>query len=156
MLTEHVASSPSTLERKAGRLSLPIILPIDWSVGRRHRLRVNMRSMFRGGYGYELLILHQIASFAPYFAIANISALLFVILSQQLYIPTALVSLSSQLRGVVFGWMVLLLIILLTLFLLKISANLSRGALTMFGVLGLATLLTSRFFHCSCGAGFAD
>ena len=109
---------------------------------------------FAAGYGYELLILHQIASFAPYFAIANISALLFVTLSQQLYRPTAFVSLSSQLRGVVFGWMVLLLIFLLTLFLLKISAHLSRGALTSFGVLGLATLLMSASSS-SGGAGFA-
>jgi undecaprenyl-phosphate galactose phosphotransferase/putative colanic acid biosynthesis UDP-glucose lipid carrier transferase len=142
MFIEQVAAPPPILRRKAARLSYrsigPLVAAIDY---------VSIcAACFAAGYGYELLIRHQIASFAPYFAIANISALLFVILSRQLYRSSAFVSLSYQLRGAVLNWMVLLLIFLFMLFLLKISANLSRGALTIFGVLGLTTLLTSRFF----------
>jgi Undecaprenyl-phosphate glucose phosphotransferase len=142
MFTKQVATSPYTFRRKVSLLSYrslgPLVAVLDY---------VSIcAACLAAGYGYELLILHQAASFTPYFAIANISALLFVILSRQLYRSSTFVYLLYQLRGVVFGWMVILLIFLLTLFLLKISANLSRGALTIFGVLGLSTLVISRFF----------
>jgi Undecaprenyl-phosphate glucose phosphotransferase len=103
---------------------------------------------FVAGYGYELTILQGPPSFQPYFGIANLSAIVFVMLSHQLYRPAALISLPVQIRGILFNWIVLFLIIALMLFLLKIGANQSRGALATFGVLGLAALGGSRLVIC--------
>jgi len=104
---------------------------------------------FAAGYGYHFIVLHDIANFRPYLGIGNVSAIIFIMLSHGLYRPSSLISLTSQIRGVSFNWLALLLILALMLFLLKIGAINSRGALTVFSVLGLGLLVASRFVICT-------
>jgi undecaprenyl-phosphate galactose phosphotransferase/putative colanic acid biosynthesis UDP-glucose lipid carrier transferase len=105
-------------------------------------------SCLLASYGYTFVVLDETASFWPYFGIGNISAIVFVIQSYRLYKPTALLSLQAQVRGILLNWILLLFIVTLILFLLKIGASHSRGALSLFGVVGAAALLLSRLFIC--------
>jgi Undecaprenyl-phosphate glucose phosphotransferase len=79
-----------------------------------------------------------------YAGLGTISATIFVLLSASLYHPGALISLYTQLRGILFNWMVVLLIICLMFFLLKIGAHNSRGAVLLFSVLGFGMLVGWR------------
>jgi Undecaprenyl-phosphate glucose phosphotransferase len=101
------------------------------------------------GYGYHLIFLNKIADFGPYFGIGNVSAIIFVILSHGLYRPSYLNSFMIQIRSILFNWIVLILILTLMLFLLKIGASLSRGALSIFSLIGLGLLVASRLVVCT-------
>jgi Undecaprenyl-phosphate glucose phosphotransferase len=104
---------------------------------------------FAAGYGYEFIFLHTIANFNTYFGIGNVSAIVFVLLSHGLYQPKELLSLRNQIQLILFNWIVLILILSLMLFLLKVGASHSRGALTIFSFLGLGLLVASRFVICT-------
>ena len=106
-------------------------------------------SCFAAGYLYHFLVLSEIVDFGTYVGIGNASALLFLLLSQGLYRTTSLISLRAQLRGILFNWTIVLFTLLLLLFLLKAGANHSRGALTIFSLLSLGSLVSSRFVICN-------
>ena len=76
------------------------------------------------------------------------SGLLFVLWANALglYRPKAVLSASTQIRGVVIAWGAVLLFVTSVLFLLKSGANYSRGATIGFGVVSLGVLLASRAF----------
>jgi Undecaprenyl-phosphate glucose phosphotransferase len=98
-------------------------------------------------FSYHYLVLSQtIAYLGPYLGLGSIAAIIFVLLSLShgLYRPTSLISFQGQIRGILFNWMVVLLIISLMFFLLKIGASRSRGTLTLFGLLGFVMLFSSR------------
>jgi undecaprenyl-phosphate galactose phosphotransferase/putative colanic acid biosynthesis UDP-glucose lipid carrier transferase len=79
-------------------------------------------------------------------AIGTYSGLIFVLLSRLLglYQPNALLSASTQVRGVAFAWAGVLLTVTSFFFLLKNGEHFSRGGTISFGILGVAILLASR------------
>ena len=74
------------------------------------------------------------------------SGLLFVLWANALglYRPKAVLSASTQIRGIVIAWGAVLLFVTSILFLLKSGANYSRGATIGFGLVSLGLLLVSR------------
>jgi Undecaprenyl-phosphate glucose phosphotransferase len=104
---------------------------------------------FAAGYGYHLFILYEKVSYTPYFAIGNVSAILFIVLSHSLYRTTYLISPPIQLRGIIINWTIVLFSLFLMLFLLKIGERYSRGALTLFSFLGFGLLIGSRLLICN-------
>ena len=74
------------------------------------------------------------------------SGLLFVLWANALglYRPKAVLSASTQVRGVVIAWGAVLLFVTSILFLLRSGANYSRGATIGFGLVSLGVLLVSR------------
>jgi Undecaprenyl-phosphate glucose phosphotransferase len=106
-------------------------------------------SCFAAGYCYEFIFLHVIANFKTYFGIGNVSAIIFLLLSYGLYKPKDLISLKNQIRGILFNWIVTVLLLSLILFLLKIGASNSRGALLVFAFVGLCLLVASRVVICT-------
>jgi len=98
------------------------------------------------GIAYHALVLDSFADIGALAAIGNNSALVFVLLSKArgLYRTPALLSIATQLQGVIFAWIVVLLVITSLLFLLKIGGSYSRGSTIGFGFLGLALLLGWR------------
>ena len=79
-------------------------------------------------------------------AIGAYSGLIFVLLSRLLglYQPNALLSASTQVRGVAFAWGGVLLTVTSFFFLLKNGEHFSRGGTIAFGILGVAILFASR------------
>src|SRR6476620_5063155 len=96
------------------------------------------------GIGYHSLVLHgDVPNLMPYVAAGNIVAALFVLgsTSRGNYSPSAIVSARRQVRSVTLFWSLAFLSLALFLFLAKSGPDLSRGAITIFGLLGFVLLL---------------
>jgi Undecaprenyl-phosphate glucose phosphotransferase len=87
---------------------------------------------------------HTISDVGPNISVGAICATIFVLLSHSLYRTNALASFYGQLRGILFNWTIVLLIMCLMFFLLRVGANHSRGVLLLFSILGLGVLVGSR------------
>jgi hypothetical protein len=87
---------------------------------------------------YKLATLGNGGDIEPIFGIGLYSAIFFVLLmkARGLYSAHALASLPQQLRGGTVCWFMVLLGLLSLFFLLKVSADFSRGATVLFGVGG--------------------
>jgi undecaprenyl-phosphate galactose phosphotransferase/putative colanic acid biosynthesis UDP-glucose lipid carrier transferase len=98
------------------------------------------------GVAYHFLVLEIQGVLTSFVTIGCYSGLIFVLLCRLLglYRPNALLSVRAQLRGVVASWAGALLFVTSLLFLLKTSADYSRGATLVFGFFGLACILASR------------
>ncbi len=98
------------------------------------------------GVVYHSVILQIEGHVTAFVTIGCYSGLIFVLLCRLLglYRPNALLSVSTQLRGVVASWAGALFFVTSLLFLLKTGADYSRGATLAFGFLGLAFILASR------------
>jgi undecaprenyl-phosphate galactose phosphotransferase/putative colanic acid biosynthesis UDP-glucose lipid carrier transferase len=103
------------------------------------------------GFGYHYLILSQITQLGPYLGLGSIAAIIFVILSLSngLYRPTTLSRFPTQMKGVLLNWIVVIFVLSLMFFLLKVGESRSRGALTLFGIVGVVTLFSSRWIVAS-------
>jgi Undecaprenyl-phosphate glucose phosphotransferase len=104
---------------------------------------------FAAGYGYHFFVLSKIADYGPYLAIGNVSAIIFVMLSHGLYRTPRLISLSNQIRDISINWTIVIFSLFIMLFLLKIGESYSRGALTLFSLLGFGVLIGSRLLICT-------
>ena len=90
------------------------------------------------GVGY-----HSAANLMAYVGAANIVAALFILAgtSRGNYSPSALVSARRQVQSVIIFWSLAFLSLALFLFLAKSGPDFSRGAITIFGLLGFVLLL---------------
>jgi undecaprenyl-phosphate galactose phosphotransferase/putative colanic acid biosynthesis UDP-glucose lipid carrier transferase len=96
------------------------------------------------GVGYHSVILQvDPPNLVAYVGAANIVAALFVLAgtSRGNYSPSALISARRQVQSVIFFWSLAFLSLALFLFLAKSGPDLSRGAITVFGLLGFMLLL---------------
>jgi undecaprenyl-phosphate galactose phosphotransferase/putative colanic acid biosynthesis UDP-glucose lipid carrier transferase len=94
--------------------------------------------------GYHSIILGVgVANPMAYVGAANIVAALFVLggASRGNYSPSAIISVSRQVRSVMLFWSLAFLSLALFLFLAKSGPDLSRGAITLFGLLGFMLLV---------------
>jgi undecaprenyl-phosphate galactose phosphotransferase/putative colanic acid biosynthesis UDP-glucose lipid carrier transferase len=75
-----------------------------------------------------------------------IAAILYVFIARSfgLYKTSCLLGLDRRWRRIASGWLLVMLLLTLFLFLLKIGASFSRGTMVSFGLLGLAALLGVR------------
>ena len=108
------------------------------------------------GVGYHSVILQvDIPNLMAYVGAANIVAALFVLggTSRGNYSPSAIVSAGRQVRSVTLFWSLAFLSLALFLFLAKSGPDLSRGAITIFGLLGFVLLLG---FHLWISASFKN
>jgi len=95
---------------------------------------------------YNCLFLRQeVGDITPYLAIGLISSAIFVGFSYAHYRVNLLFDFYAQFRGILNRWTGVVLIICLMFFLLKVGANHSRGALSLFIFFGLTALITSRW-----------
>jgi hypothetical protein len=106
------------------------------------------------GVGYHSVIPHP-PNLMAYMGAANIVAALFVLgcISRGDYSPSAIVSAGRQVRSVILVWSLSFLSLALFLFLAKSGPELSRGAITIFGLLGFVLLLG---FHLWISTGFKN
>lgn len=81
-----------------------------------------------------------------YFGSAALVSALFVslMISRRMYKPAALLALRSQLRTIFLLWAAVFLLLAGTVFALKVSAEISRGASLLFAALGLTALTVHR------------
>ena len=96
------------------------------------------------GVGYHSVILQgDVPKLMPYVGAGNIVAALFVLgaTSRGDYSPSAIVSARRQVRSVMLFWSLAFLSLALFLFLAKSGPDFSRGAITIFGLLGFVLLL---------------
>ena len=96
------------------------------------------------GAGYHSVILQgDVPNLMPYVGAGNIVAALFVLgaTSRGNYSPSAIVSARRQVRSVMLFWSLAVLSLALFLFLAKSGPDFSRGAITIFGLLGFVLLL---------------
>ena len=108
------------------------------------------------GVGYHSVILQvDVPNLMAYVGAANIVAALFVLggISRGDYSPNAIVSAGRQVRSVMLFWSLAFLSLALFLFLAKSGPDLSRGAITIFGLLGFVLLLG---FHLWISASFKN
>ena len=97
-------------------------------------------------YAYSHLFLwEKVSDVRPYVGLGAICGTIFLLLSRPLYRTNALASFFDQLRGIIFNWIIVILIICLIFFLLKVGASHSRGTLLLFGFLTFGVLAGSRF-----------
>src|SRR5208282_3415975 len=91
------------------------------------------------GVAYHFLVFETEGALTSFVTIGCYSGFMFVLLCRLLglYRPNALLSVRTQLRGVVASWAGALFFVTSLLFLLKTSADYSRGATLAFGFLGL-------------------
>ena len=108
------------------------------------------------GVGYHSVILQvDVPNLMAYVGAANIVAALFVLggTSRGNYSPSAIVSAGRQVRSVMLFWSLAFLSLALFLFLAKSGPDFSRGAITIFGLLGFVLLLG---FHLWISASFKN
>ena len=100
------------------------------------------------GVAYSFFVFETDGTVQAFAFLGCYSALLFVLWANalRLYRPKAVLSASTQIRGVIIAWGAVLLFVTSILFLLKTGANYSRGATIGFGFASLAILLVSRAF----------
>jgi undecaprenyl-phosphate galactose phosphotransferase/putative colanic acid biosynthesis UDP-glucose lipid carrier transferase len=98
------------------------------------------------GFLYHMVVFDRGGNIQAFFAIGIYSALIFVLLTKSLglYQPKAILSASTQLRGLLLGWGVVLLFVTSLFFVMKTGASYSRGATMAFGFLGFALVLSAR------------
>jgi len=96
--------------------------------------------------GYQAY-LGSVGDVQPVIGIGLFSAAFFVLFmrTRNLYSPHALASLAQQLRGGAVSLAIVLLGLLSLLFLLKVSAEFSRGAMLIFGLSSSAAFVLDRF-----------
>ena len=95
------------------------------------------------GVGYHGVGYHSAANLMAYVGAAYIVAPLFILggTSRGNYSPSALVSARRQVQSVIIFWSLACLSLALFLFLAKSGPDFSRGAITIFGLLGFVLLL---------------
>jgi putative colanic acid biosynthesis UDP-glucose lipid carrier transferase len=69
-----------------------------------------------------------------------------VMISRRMYKPAALLALRSQLRAIFLVWAAVFFLLAGTVFALKVSTEISRGASLLFAALGLTALTVHRIF----------
>jgi len=94
---------------------------------------------------YNCLFLKYVADPTPYLAIALIASTIFVGFSHNQYNVSSLLSLRTQVKGVLIRWSAVIAIIFMMLFLLKVGANHSRGTLLLFIAFSFSALIMSRW-----------
>jgi Undecaprenyl-phosphate glucose phosphotransferase len=99
-----------------------------------------------GGSAYHVMVLGAVGDLKQYFGEGVNAGLLFVLLmnSLGLYRVSVLLSPAAQFRAVAGAWLIAMLTLVAFLFLLKSSADYSRGALVTFALVGMAAILPWR------------
>ena len=98
------------------------------------------------GIVYHAVLFESEGNVAAYSAIGVYSGLIFVMVSKilGLYQPNSLLSLNSQVRGVLLAWSMVLLFLTSVFFLFKSGANYSRGSTIGFCAIGFLSVITAR------------
>ena len=98
------------------------------------------------GIGYHALALGSIGDVREFVAIGIDSGLLFILAIQPTgcYRAANVGSSGKHLRETIVVWLLALLIVMASLFLLKTGESFSRASIVLFGFLGLSLLLSSR------------
>jgi undecaprenyl-phosphate galactose phosphotransferase/putative colanic acid biosynthesis UDP-glucose lipid carrier transferase len=98
------------------------------------------------GIGYHALSLGSIGDVREFVAIGVDSGLLFILAIQPTgcYRASNVASSRKRLGELILVWLLVLLIVMASLFLLKTGESFSRASIVLFGFLGLSLLLSSR------------
>jgi len=101
-----------------------------------------------GGAAYHLFYYHTVYSnsFEGFLGIGVLAAILFMFVakSQGLYNAQVLAGLDRRWSSVLGGWLLVVLLMTLIIFLLKVGAGVSRGSVMSFGLIGGVGLVTGR------------
>ena len=103
-------------------------------------------SALLSGIAYHVIFFDSYGDPVEFAAVGGCSGFLFVVISKLLglYQPNALLSSSTQVRGILISWTTVLLFLTAVFFVLKSGANFSRGATIGFGAIGFLYVLGSR------------
>jgi undecaprenyl-phosphate galactose phosphotransferase/putative colanic acid biosynthesis UDP-glucose lipid carrier transferase len=105
-----------------------------------------MVAALAAGWAYDLLLYGKARGLDDIAGVGLIAAILYVFIARSfgLYKTSCLLGLDRRWRRIASGWLLVMLLLTLFLFLLKIGASFSRGTMVSFGLLGLAALLGVR------------
>jgi Undecaprenyl-phosphate glucose phosphotransferase len=107
---------------------------------------ISLMSILTGiAYHYDTLLVRP-DDILQWAGLAAVVAALFITLgkSGDLYNPSELLNLKSQIRKVSFRWITILLFLAAAAFTMKAGANFSRGSTILFAACGLAALIGER------------